>query len=278
MQQARLAHAGIADDRDDTPSAGRQRGDGLLQQRQLGVAPHQRQALRFSSPGGGRLSAAAQQFVCLNPIVPALQLGEGERTERKSLPGQAGQLLADQRLPRQAGALQAVGQIDRGADDSVLSLPSSPDPGSDDLSAGHADVQGDLGDTQVEAQFAHALFHCQRGAQRPFRVIFVGGRRAKDSHQPVASVLVDVSALFEHGFGHLFQTQVDQFGCLFGVQLLRETGKASDVSKEHNDKAALAAERRVPAFRQCIGQVGAARAAEGEAGGILETAMWAEAG
>ena len=79
----------------------------------------------------------------------------------------------------------------------------------------------------------HRLNNPQPGVHRPLRIIFVGGRIAEVHQQAIAQMLGDMAliAADHRGAGGLIGTH--HLAVLFGIELLRERGRAHQVTEHH---------------------------------------------
>jgi hypothetical protein len=65
----------------------------------------------------------------------------------------------------------------------------------------------------------HDLLHPQSGIAGPHGVVFMGERRAKKSHDPVAHHLVDRALVVMDRFHHPFEDRIEYLASFFGVSV-----------------------------------------------------------
>ena len=93
------------------------------------------------------------------------------------------------------------------------------------------------------------LLHAERGAHRPFGVVFVRDRRTEEGEDRVADDLVDLPAERRDICHEALEAVVDQVLQLLGVHRLGQTREADQVSEQHRHDATLVRARQevVPA-------------------------------
>jgi hypothetical protein len=95
---------------------------------------------------------------------------------------------------------------------------------------------------QVLAIPADRRLHGERRIARPHRMIFMGDRRAKQRHNPIAHDLVHGAFIAMHGRHHAFQHRVENRPGVFGVALGQQLHRAFEVGEQHGHLLALAFE------------------------------------
>ena len=84
--------------------------------------------------------------------------------------------------------------------------------------------------------------HGERRIARPHRVVFMGDRRPKQRHDPIAHDLIDGAFIAVHGRHHVLQDGVENRPGVFGVALGQQLHGAFEIRKQHGHLLALAFE------------------------------------
>jgi hypothetical protein len=71
----------------------------------------------------------------------------------------------------------------------------------------------------------------------------MGDRRAEQREDSITGRLHYVAVVAMRGVDHQLERRVDDCARLFGVEVLRQLGRALDISKQRCDRLALALER-----------------------------------
>ncbi len=247
VEEPRLAHAGLADHRDDlamtrlrllqrprqlihfgiaADEAGEPAGRRRLEPRAHRSGPHELEDLdgRFQAPDRNRPDGS-------DLYVP---LGETERRRGEQRRTGLGHLLH----PRgEMGGLPdgRVIHVEIAADGSDHNLPGvEPDP---DLN------RHPVGTLELVAVSGHRVQHPEGGVAGPHRVILVSERRAEQRHDAVAHDLVDRALVTVDRLHHPLEDRVQQLPALLGIALGQELHGALEVGEEDGDLLALAFER-----------------------------------
>ena len=85
-----------------------------------------------------------------------------------------------------------------------------------------------------------AVLHPQRGVARPHRMVFMGERRAEESHDSVAHDLVDGALVAVHGFHHPLQHGIEEPAGLLGIPIGEQLHRALEVGEHDGHGFSLA--------------------------------------
>ena len=250
-QQARLAHAGGADQRDQVRAAlALDPAIDRLEQRDLvGPADERRLAPDLQPRRGHGEGAGGHERG--DGLGLALEVQRLERVVGDRRRGGAARAVAHGDAARLPGRLQACGDVDGVADDRV----ALPDRARQHLAGVDADPQleGDVVEVALElgVDLAHRLLHAEGGANGALGVVLVRHRRPEDRHDVVADVLVDLAAEALDLLAQAPQAAVDERLDRLGIHALGDRGVAGEVGEQDGDLAALLGGRclgaRVPA-------------------------------
>ena len=169
------------------------------------------------------------------------QRQRGQMIKVKQAAGLAVDALADQNLARPGRFLQAPREVDRVADGRVIHQPIAAQPADDHRASVQPQVDLQLVAVQVQllAQTRYIRQHIQRRTQGAFRVVFVGNRRAKQGHQPVAGQLIDHALVFVDIIDQHADELLHQLVEFFVAQHLREVRVPGEVYEQYGHAAAL---------------------------------------
>jgi hypothetical protein len=244
VDQPRLAHAGLADDRDHLTPPG------------AGLAEHSAQVLDFGvaadetgeAPEGRGLQARPRrprpcQLVDLHGLGEPFHRHGTERLHLDVALGQRQRIGRDHDRAGIGELLHPRGQVRRLADGGVIHVEVATNGAHDDLARVEPDA--DLDDRPMRASHRfrirlHALLHPERGVARAHRVIFMGERRAEQRHDAVAHDLVHRALVAVYGLHHAFDDGVEHSPGFFRVAVGQELHGSLQVGKQDRDVLALA--------------------------------------
>jgi hypothetical protein len=259
VQEARLAHAWLTDDRYDLSVAGRGQLLGAPQMLELRVAsdelreapPRCRLEARSRKPGSRYLEDFDRDGEPLH----------GHRAER--LHGHVA-FHQRQRRAREENAsgprqlLHARGQVRGLADGGVVHVQIAADRAHDDL----ARVEPHL-DLHVHAVLVayllgvlpHQLLHPERGEARPHGVVFLGERRSEERHDPIAHHLVHRALVVPDGLHHALEQGVEDLAGFFRIAVGEELHGGLHVGEQHRHVLALCLQRRTARTDDLLGRI-----------------------
>jgi hypothetical protein len=236
-QDARLAHAGLSDQRHQVRRA--LQLDPLedrLESGQLLLAAHQRGLARRRAAADRVLRHHRDGLPRRDGLGLALQLERLELLVLDRAARRAHGALADGDAPRPSRALQPGGDVDHVSHHGVVLA----DRAGEHLPGVHAHAQVEVHAIgQVLVHVPHRGLHAEPGAHRALLVVLVGDRRAEDRHDVVAYVLVDGPAVALDLRSEPHQHAVDERLHGLGVHALRHGGVAGQVGEQDGHLAAL---------------------------------------
>ena len=242
--EAALADPGVAREDDEVRAATQDGAVGdAAQEAHLGVAADER--------GPGVTAALARRGHGLDGpprvdgLLPTLH---GDRAAVVVADGVAGGFVGvrpDEDLVGLGRGLQAVRGVHGVAQCGVVA--AGPEPTDDDLSRVDPDAQMGV-DRLVVAEPGQGLLHAQRRPDGPFRIVFVGHRRAEQGDHGVAHDLVDPAAERGDVVAQLGEALVDERLDLLGIGRLGERREPDEVGEQDRGDPALVlgVDQRVP--------------------------------
>ncbi len=238
-EEAGLPHPGLPDDRHHLAVPRPCPLQGLVQGREFRLPPHE----GGQPPRPQRLQAragwaSAHQLAHLHGIRQAL---DGHRAQGDDLHQPLRQPQGLGRQPNGAGGRELFHtsrQVRGLADGRVVHVQIVADGAHDHLPRVEADP-----DLHLEAMpAAHLLavtpdrlLHGQGGIAGPYGVVFMGNRRPKQGHNPIAQDLVHGPFIAVHGRHHALQHRVENLTRLLGVAVGQQCQRAFEIGKQYRD-------------------------------------------
>ena len=266
VDEARLAHSRLADNRRNLTVPGVGELLGTAQLLQLGVAPDE---ARQPAPGAcletGPRRARSCYLVDLYRVGESLHRHGTKRPHGDVALGQRERIGGDHDRTGIGELFHARGQVRRLADGGVVHVEIAADGAHDDFPRVEPDP-----DLHVHAVCAaralrvarHQLPHPERRVARAHRVVLVGQGRAEERHDPVAHHLVDSALVAVHGLHHDLEDGVEELARLLRIAVSQELHRALYVGEEHRDLLPLALKRSTGAqyfLGEMLGSVGFGR-------------------
>jgi hypothetical protein len=247
VDEPRLAHPRLADDRPDLTVAIDRELLGAAELLQLGIATDE---AGQPAPGGrlqaGPRLASPRHFVDLHRLGQTLNQHRAQRFHLDVAFSQRQRLGRDHDPARIRELLHPRGQVRGLANRRVVHAQIAANGPHDDLPGVQPDA--DLHHRGVRAShllrvLLHALLHPERRVAGPYRVILVREGRTEERHDTVAHDLVDRALVAVHGLHHPFEHGVEKLACLLRVPVGQQLHRALEVGEEHGDLLAFALER-----------------------------------
>ena len=242
MDEPALADAGRAEDRDEDAAF---LDDGSLeggtQDPEFAIATDHRTP-DATVDGLGRL-VHGDETPDRDRLVATLDLDLARLAGHHRVADQPPGRVADERLARFGGLLQAGGDIDRvtGRAAAAGSRVADDDRAGVDADA-HPDLEAAFG-PEGAVQGRQRDLHVGGGAHGPERVVLVDDRDAEDGHDRVADELLDRSAVALEDRAHRVEPAAHDRAERLRVEVLAEPGRAGDVGEHDGDDLARLARR-----------------------------------
>ena len=268
----RLADSGLAHEHGGASALARRRLPAVVQPREVGLPADdgcQLGCVRGLEMAGDRprrdhLPDPDRRAEALDRLRPEVLAEEAPAEERM----RAG---SDDHAARRRRGVQPACEVRRLAEDGFLLGGAVADEVARDDESGrypHAGRQRP-GRRRRRPQPGDRLDHAQAGTDGALGIILVGVRVAEENEDPVAHVPRDRAAELPHHRGARRLEPADHVAQLLELQVVRKRRGSDEVAEEHRDLPALGGD--LPGWpRPARGQVGAARTAELEAGGVRE--------
>ena len=151
----------------------------------------------------------------------------------------AARLVRHQDLAGLGSGGEARGEIHRVTGHSVLAVAGTAGAARNDLPTGNANVNADLA-TNARRYLRYRSLYGQRGSRGPLGIVAVRNRCAKDPHDTVADVLVDVSTVLVDRAVGTIEKLLKQGVHFLGVELLTPRGVAGKIGEQHSHLPPLA--------------------------------------
>ncbi len=239
VDEAGLAHAGLADDGDELAAAVRGAAQGARQGQDLGLAADEaREALRRRPHVPAAAPRRRDQLEDLDRRADALHL---DRAERARLGEALGKPRGVRRETRGAGRcelLHPVGEMHGRADRVVIHRQIVADRADDDL----AGIEPDPDLHRLAAELCRGVEHGARGKAGAHRVILMGEGGAEERHDAVALDAAHRAFVAMHRIDHRLEAGIEALERLLGVELLDQLHRAANVGEQHRHLLALALE------------------------------------
>ena len=244
VHQARLAHAGLAEERHHLPVPGARPLQRLVQRRQLRLPAHKAGEpagdCGLQAPADG---AGPDQLEDLHGLVHPLDRhgSQGVDLDQALHQPQGG---GGQQNAAGCGELLHARRQDRGqADGGVVHVQVVANGPHHDLSGVEPDAhlhRQAVGAAHLFGIAAQGVLHGQRGITGACGVVFVGQRRPEQRHDAITEHLVHRTLIAVHGLHHGVQGRVQDGPGLFRVEVADQLRRALEVGKQHRDLLALA--------------------------------------
>ena len=243
VHQARLAHAGLAEERHHLPVPGARPLQRLVQRRQLRLPAH-----KAGEPAGDRRlqapadGAGPDQLEDLHGLVHPLDRhgSQGVDLDHALHQPQGG---GGQQNAAGCGELLHARRQDRGqADGGVVHVQVVANGPHHHLSGVEADAHLHRQAVRAAHLFgiaAQGVLHGQRGITGACGVVFVGQRRPEQRHNAVTEHLVHRALIAVHRLHHGVQGGVQDGPGLFRVEVADQLRRALEVGKQHRDLLAF---------------------------------------
>jgi hypothetical protein len=273
VDQARLAHAGRADDGRDLTMAGAGVLQRAAQMLQLVVASDEADE---PARGGGLEAGArrphARHLVDLHGLGEPLDRNGAEGSHREEALHEVGGRGREEDAPGAGELLHPRGQVGRLADRGVVHAQIAADGAHHDF----ARVEPDP-DLHVHAVRSarllrvarHRFLHAQSGVAGAHRVVLVGERCTEEGHDAVAHHLVHRALVAVHRFHHPVEHGVEDPAGVFRVAVGEQFHRALHVGEQHRHLLAFAFQRTLRCedfIGQVLGSVGLRGAERGLSG------------
>ena len=235
MNQAGLAHPGLAHDLDHRAAPAARPPDALQQQVEFhGAADEAGQAMRR---GAGLPPVAAdrvEQFEQLDRARDALEAVRAKRARHDEPVGQPRGLGGEKGRARDGRLLDPAGQMRGGSDRLVFHRHVVADGADHHLAGMQADpdFRGALP--------GHDFQHRPRGEAGPHGVVLMGQRGAEQRHNAVSVHPVHRAAEAMDGLRHGLQGRIETQQRLFRIEAVDDLGRTTNVGEQHGDQLALA--------------------------------------
>jgi hypothetical protein len=240
-QESRLAHAGLADQRDHVrPALTDDALEQRLQRADLVVASDERRLARRRGAARGVLRDRPKCLPGRHRLGLALELERLELLVADGVRRGARGGLADRDASGPRGALEAGGDVHGVANDRV----GVADRAGQDLAGVDADAKVEVdavGESLVD--LLHRVLHAEGGPDRTFGIVLMGHGRAEQGHDVVADVLVDGAAEARHLLAQAPQRALHERLDRLGIHPLGHRRVAGQVGEQHGDAAALLGRR-----------------------------------
>ena len=248
VQQAALAHAGVALERERSALATPGRPPGLAEDGALVETVEERRRRMFEGAvgGPGRLRPLPRQFEDAERALDADQRAFADVDEIELEAGEFDGGVADQNFADGCDRLQPSGDVGGLADDGGgFGVAPAPEIGDHDQAAMDADAhrhrEGELepGHRQRFVQPGDRALNAEGGGERPPGVVLAGERVAEIGEQTVAEILPDRAfELLDRAGAHFAESHDDGVE-VFGLNLGGKPGRADQIAENDGQEPLL---------------------------------------